>query len=67
MIRGMHALFYSSEADALRIFLRDKLGLAAADVGGEDVNRRLAGQRAEATRPPEQRRSPSAATISVRP
>ena len=34
MIRGMHALFYSSEADALRVFLRDKLNLAAADVGG---------------------------------
>ena len=34
MIRGMHALFYSSEAEALRIFLRDTLGLAAADVGG---------------------------------
>ena len=34
MIRGMHAMFYSSEADALREFLRDKLGLAGTDVGG---------------------------------
>lgn len=33
MIRGMHAMFYSSEADALRAFLRDKLGLAGTDVG----------------------------------
>ena len=29
MIRGMHAMFYSSEAEALRAFLRDKLGLKA--------------------------------------
>jgi catechol 2,3-dioxygenase-like lactoylglutathione lyase family enzyme len=34
MIRGMHAMFYSSEAEALRAFLRDKLGLAGTDVGG---------------------------------
>ena len=34
MIRGMHAMFYSSEAEALRAFLRDKLGLPATDVGG---------------------------------
>lgn len=34
MIRGMHAMFYSSEADALRAFLRDKLGLRGVDVGG---------------------------------
>lgn len=34
MIRGMHAMFYSSQAEALREFLRDKLGLAATDVGG---------------------------------
>ena len=34
MIRGMHALFYSTEAEALRAFLRDKLDLAATDVGG---------------------------------
>jgi catechol 2,3-dioxygenase-like lactoylglutathione lyase family enzyme len=34
MIRGVHTMFYSSEADALRAFLRDKLGLKAHDVGG---------------------------------
>ena len=34
MIRGMHAMFYSSEAEALRDFLRDKLGLKGTDVGG---------------------------------
>jgi predicted enzyme related to lactoylglutathione lyase len=34
MIRGMHAMFYSSDADALRAFLRDKLSLSASDVGG---------------------------------
>jgi predicted enzyme related to lactoylglutathione lyase len=33
MIRGMHAMFYSSEARALRSFLKDKLGLPATDVG----------------------------------
>ncbi len=34
MIRGMHAMFYSSEPEALRAFLRDKLGFPATDVGG---------------------------------
>src|SRR5215813_11548319 len=34
MIRGMHAMFYSSEAEGLRTFLRDKLGLGSTDVGG---------------------------------
>jgi predicted enzyme related to lactoylglutathione lyase len=34
MIRGMHAMYYSSQAEALRTFLRDQLGLAATDVGG---------------------------------
>ncbi len=34
MIRGMHAMFYSSQAEALRMFLKDKLGLAGTDVGG---------------------------------
>jgi predicted enzyme related to lactoylglutathione lyase len=33
MIRGMHAMFYSSEARALRSFIEDKLGLPATDVG----------------------------------
>jgi hypothetical protein len=34
MIRGMHAMFYSSQAEALRAFLKDKLALPATDVGG---------------------------------
>jgi hypothetical protein len=34
MIRGMHALFYSSEADALRRFIKEKLLLPSTDVGG---------------------------------
>ena len=34
LVKGMHGMFYSSEADALRIFLRDKIGLPATDVGG---------------------------------
>lgn len=34
MIKSMHAMFYSSEAEALRAFLRDKLGLSGTDVGG---------------------------------
>jgi predicted enzyme related to lactoylglutathione lyase len=34
MIRGMHGMFYSTEADALRAFVKDKLGLAGNDVGG---------------------------------
>jgi catechol 2,3-dioxygenase-like lactoylglutathione lyase family enzyme len=33
MIRGMHAMFYSSQAEALRAFFRDKLGLHGSDVG----------------------------------
>src|SRR5262249_7439783 len=34
MIRGVHTMFYTSEPEALRAFLRDKLGLPATDVGG---------------------------------
>jgi catechol 2,3-dioxygenase-like lactoylglutathione lyase family enzyme len=34
MIKGVHTMFYSSEPEALRAFLRDKLGFAATDVGG---------------------------------
>jgi catechol 2,3-dioxygenase-like lactoylglutathione lyase family enzyme len=34
MIRGVHTMFYSAEAEALRAFLRDKLGLPGTDVGG---------------------------------
>lgn len=33
MIKGMHAMFYSSHATELRAFFRDKLGLPATDVG----------------------------------
>ena len=34
MIRGMHAMFYSSHAAELRAFLRDTLGLSGQDIGG---------------------------------
>ena len=33
MIRGVHTMFYTSQPEALRTFLRDKLGFPAADVG----------------------------------
>jgi hypothetical protein len=33
MIRGLHGLFYSSEPEAMREFLRDKLQLPHTDVG----------------------------------
>lgn len=33
MIRGVHTMFYSSEAEALRAFIRDKLGFPFTDVG----------------------------------
>jgi predicted enzyme related to lactoylglutathione lyase len=34
MIRGIHGLFYSSQPEELRAFLRDKLQLPVSDVGG---------------------------------
>ena len=35
MIKGVHTMFYSSEPEALRAFLRDKLGFSTySDVGG---------------------------------
>lgn len=34
MIRGMHAMYYSSQPNELRAFLRDKLSLPGTDVGG---------------------------------
>ena len=34
MIRGVHTMFYSSQAEELRAFLRDKLGFPYTDVGG---------------------------------
>jgi hypothetical protein len=33
MIKGVHAMFYSSQAEALRAFIRDKLALPCTDVG----------------------------------
>ena len=33
MIKGVHTMFYSSEADQLRKFLRDKIGIQARDIG----------------------------------
>jgi len=33
MIKGVHAMFYSSQAEELRAFLRDKLDLPFTDVG----------------------------------
>jgi hypothetical protein len=33
MIRGLHGLFYSSEPEAMRAFLRDKVQLPHTDVG----------------------------------
>jgi catechol 2,3-dioxygenase-like lactoylglutathione lyase family enzyme len=33
MIRGVHTMFYTSQAEELRAFLRDKLGFPATDVG----------------------------------
>ena len=33
MIRGVHTMFYSSEPDALRSFIRDKLGFPSVDIG----------------------------------
>ena len=34
MIKGIHTMFYSSEADELRVFVRDKLQLPYTDIGG---------------------------------
>jgi hypothetical protein len=33
MIKGVHTMFYSSEADKLRQFIKNKLGFTATDVG----------------------------------
>lgn len=33
MIKGMHGLFYSPEAEAVRAFLKDKLELPSVDAG----------------------------------
>lgn len=34
MIKGIHGLFFSSEPEALRAFIRDKLGVSHTDTGG---------------------------------
>lgn len=34
MIKGVHTMFYSSDAEATRAFLRDTLGFPYTDVGG---------------------------------
>ncbi len=34
MIKGMHGMFYSTDAEATRAFFRDILGFPATDVGG---------------------------------
>ena len=34
MIKGVHTMFYSSQPEELRAFLRDKLGFPFTDVGG---------------------------------
>ena len=33
MIKGVHTMFYSSDADGLRAFFRDKLNLKTTDIG----------------------------------
>lgn len=33
MIKGVHTMFYTSEPEALRAFIRDKLGFPSVDVG----------------------------------
>lgn len=34
MIQGVHTMFYTSEPEAFRAFIRDKLGFSHTDVGG---------------------------------
>jgi len=34
MIKGVHTMLYSSKAEELRAFIREKLGFPATDVGG---------------------------------
>ena len=34
MIKGVHTMFYTSEPEEFRAFIRDKLGFPATDVGG---------------------------------
>ena len=34
MIKGAHCMFYTSEPDALRDFMQNKMGVPAKDIGG---------------------------------
>ncbi len=34
MIRGVHTMFFTSQPEQLRAFIRDKLGFRSTDVGG---------------------------------
>jgi len=34
MIKGVHTMFYSSEVEELRKYIKEKLGLPGTDVGG---------------------------------
>ncbi len=34
MIKGVHTMFYTSDAEGLRAFFRDKLNMKATDAGG---------------------------------
>ena len=34
MIKGVHTMFYSSQVEALRTYIKEKLGFPATDVGG---------------------------------
>jgi len=34
MIKGLHVTFFTQDADTMRRFFRDQLGLSATDVGG---------------------------------
>ena len=34
MVKGLHALFYTPQAEELRAFIRDKLGFSYTDTGG---------------------------------
>jgi hypothetical protein len=34
VIKGVHAMFYTSDAEGLRAFIREKLGFPYTDVGG---------------------------------
>jgi hypothetical protein len=73
MIRGMHAMFYSSEAQALRAFFKEKLGLASTDMGDgwlifDAPEADLGVTRPKAVaHPREPRRSRSTAMRSTRP